>query len=166
MPQQMWKHTCPNSELSSLMGSPVCGSCAGAGQYDGWHLRMHEAMARYQTRYRLKPIGPHRRMTDALFASAHATCQACEGRGLRDAADRRSWQRCSTCRGLGSYFTKSENEIEALRRRVLAVYPDAAAHAVPGFFAGPVVFDCANQEVVNLLSMDSGESADSEVPEP
>jgi hypothetical protein len=35
---------------------------------------------------------------------------------------------------------KPANEIEALRRRVLAVYPDAAADPVSGIFAGPLAF--------------------------
>jgi hypothetical protein len=114
---------------------------------------MHEAMALYQTRYRLKPIGPHRRMTDELFASVRATCPACAGRGLRDTVGGRSWQVCSTCRGFGSYFTKSADEIEVLRSRVLAAYPDAAADPVPDIFAGPLALSGAKQEVVNLSGM-------------
>ena len=125
MPQQMWKHTCRKDGSSYSMGSLVCSTCAGPGTYDGWHPRMHEAMALYQTRYRLKPIGPHRRMTDELFAAVRATCPACAGRGLMDTVGGRSWQVCSTCRGFGSYFTKPADEIEMLRSRVLAKYPDA-----------------------------------------
>jgi hypothetical protein len=114
---------------------------------------MHEAMALYQTRYRLKPIGPHRGMTDELFAAVRATCPACAGRGLRDTVGGRSWQVCSTCRGFGAYFTKPADEIEALRRRVLEAYPDAAADPVPDIFAGPLALSGAKQEVVNLARM-------------
>ncbi len=153
MPQQMWKHTCRKDGSSYSMGSLVCSTCAGPGTYDGWHPRMHEAMALYQTRYRLKPIGPHRRMTDELFAPVRATCPACAGRGLRDTVGGRSWQVCSTCRGFGSYFTKPADEIEALRRRVLEAYPDAAADPVPDIFAGPLALSGAKQEVVNPARM-------------
>jgi hypothetical protein len=150
MPQQMWKHTCRKDGSSYSIGSLVCSTCAGPGTYDGWHPRMREAMALYQTRYRLKPIGPHRRMTDDLFAAVRATCPACAGRGLLDIVGGRSWQVCSTCRGFGSYFTKPTDEIEALRSRVLAAYPDAAANPVPDIFTGPGAFSGAKQEVVNL----------------
>jgi len=135
------------------MGSPVCGTCGEPGEYDGWHPRMQEAMALYQTHYLLKPIGPHRRMTDELFASARATCPACAGRGLQDTVDRRSWQMCSSCLGFGSYFTKPTDQIETLRRHVLAAYPDAAADPVPDIFAGPLAVSVAKQEVVNLSAM-------------
>ena len=153
MPQQMWKHTCRKDGSSYSMGSLVCSTCAGPGTYDGWHPRMHEAMALYQTRYRLKPIGPHRRMTDELFAAVRATCPACTGRGLQDTVGGRSWQVCSTCHGFGSYFTKPTDEIDALRSRVLAAYPDAAADPVPDIFAGPLALSGAKQEVVNLSRM-------------
>ena len=154
MPQQTWRHTCLKHGSSYSMGSPVCGTCGEPGEYDGWHPRMQEAMALYQTRYLLKPIGPHRRMTDELFASAHATCPACDGRGLRGTVDHRSWQMCSTCRGFGSYFTKPTDKIASLRRHVLAAYPDAAADPVRDIFAGPLAVSGAKQEVVNLSAMD------------
>jgi hypothetical protein len=60
---------------------------------------------------------------------------------------------CSTRRGFGSYFTKPTDEIEALRRHVLAAYPDAAADPVPDIFAGPLAVSVARQEVVNLSGM-------------
>jgi hypothetical protein len=51
---------------------------------------------------------------------------------------------------LPRYFTKPTDEIEALRSRVLAAYPDAAADPVPDIFAGPLALSGAKQEVVNL----------------
>lgn len=150
MPQQMWKHTCPKSGSPHWTGSPACRTCGGVGEYDGWHLRMHEAMARYQTRYRLKPIGPHRRMTDELFASVTVRCQACAGRGLRDTADGSSWVPCFSCEGFGSLFTRPAEEIEALRRRVLAIHPDAAADPVPDFLRGPLALSGATQQIIDL----------------
>ena len=150
MPQPRWKHTCSKNGSLCWTGTPTCGACQQHGEYDGWQPTMHEAMAQYQTLYRLKPIGRHRRMTDELFASAHATCQACKGHGLQDSKDCRSWQVCNACRGLGSVFTRPADEIEALRRRVLAAHPDAAANPVPSIFAGPVVFAEATQEVITV----------------
>jgi len=130
------------------MGTPKCGTCQQHGAYDGWQPTMHEAMAQYQTLYRLKPVGGHRRMTDELFASVQARCEACRGHGVRDNADRRSWQMCNACRGLGSLFTRPADEIEALRSRVLAAHPDAAASPIRSIFAGPVIFALATQEII------------------
>jgi hypothetical protein len=148
MPRPMWKHTCSKNRSLYWMGAPTCATCQQPGEYDGWQPTTHEAMAQYQTLYRLKPRGRHRRMNDELFASAKARCQACKGLGLRDGPDRRSWQVCNACRGLGTVFTRPAAEIEALRGRVLATHPDAAADPVPGIFSGPVVFAVATQEVV------------------
>ena len=93
-------------------------------------------------------MGPHRTMADELFKAVKAKCDACEGRGLRDTTDGDGWQVCERCRGFGSLFTKPAEEIEALRRSVLAKYPEAAADPVPGFPAGQLAFSFAKQEVV------------------
>jgi hypothetical protein len=150
MPQQMWQHTCSANESLLRMGTPICRTCGRTGDYDGWHPKSHEAMAQYQTGYRLKPRGRHRRMADELFTSVRVQCEACTGRGLREKVDGTSWQSCAVCRGLGLLLTKAVDNIEPLRRRVLAVYPDAAADPVPAFFTGPLAFDGAKQEIVNL----------------
>ena len=55
------------------MGSPFCSRCGGSGDYDGWHYRMHEAMARYQSLYGLKPIGAHRNKFNSSAAAAYQT---------------------------------------------------------------------------------------------
>jgi hypothetical protein len=150
MPRPMWKHTCSKNGSLYWMGTPTCGTCQQPGTYDGWQPTMHEAMAQYQTLYRLKPNGPHRRMTDEIFASAKARCHACKGHGVRDSADRRRWQVCNACRGLGSVFTRPADEIEALRGRVLAAHPDAAASPVRSLFAEPVGFAEATQQIITL----------------
>jgi hypothetical protein len=115
------------------MGTPFCRRCGGPGEYDGWHYRMHEAMARYQSLYGLKPIGPHRRMADELFNDVKVKCEACGGRGLRDVNGGASWEHCGVCRGLGILFTGPATEIAEIRSRVLDVFPDAAADPVPEF---------------------------------
>jgi len=159
MPQKMWKHRCPKGGGGlSWSGSPGCSSCGGPGEYDGWHPGMYEAMARYQSKYGLKPIGPHRKMADELLGSLNEKCKPCDGRGLRDTAHG-SWQVCPACRGFGSFFTRPAYEIQALRRRVLATYPDAAADPVPNFFTGEPALSLANQEMVDL-SRPRGAEAD------
>jgi hypothetical protein len=71
---------------------------------------MYEAMARYQSQYGLKPIGPHRPLADALLGAAKEECSGCRGRGLADAPDGSTWQVCKPCRGFGSFFTKPAQE--------------------------------------------------------
>jgi diguanylate cyclase (GGDEF)-like protein len=113
---------------------------------------MYEAMARYQSqsRYGLKPIGPHRKMADELLGSLSKKCEPCGGRGLRDTANGHSWQVCEACRGFGSFFTRPAYEIQALRRRIVATYPDAAADPVPNFFVGEPALNLSEQEMVDL----------------
>lgn len=74
---------------------------------------MHEAMARYQTVYGLKPIGPHRKLADELFGGVSTECEACGGGGVVGQAD---WRRRDTCQGRGVLFTRSPAEIDAIRR--------------------------------------------------
>ena len=154
MPQKMWKHSCSQGGNFNWIGEPVCRSCGGPGAYDGWFARTHESMASYQNQYGLKPIGPHRRMADELFGPVKKKCGACDGRGLRDTADGSSWQVCDICQGFGSFFTRPADEIEALRHRVLATYPDAGADPVPGFFTGVLAFSEAKKAVVDLSVFD------------
>jgi hypothetical protein len=155
MPRPMWKHTCSKNRSLYWMGAPTCATCQQPGEYDGWQPTTHEAMAQYQTLYRLKPRGRHRGLTDQLFAAVRARCEACNGHGLRDSPDRRTWQVCNACRGLGSVFTRPADEIETLRGRVLATHPDAAANPVRSIFAGPVVFALATQQVITLSHPDA-----------
>lgn len=150
MPQRMWRHTCPGCGVECLMSTPRCSSCGGLGGYDGWHLRMHEAMAAYQTAYGLKPMGSHRRMADALFDEVKVRCHACGGRGIRTAADGAGWEVCAVCRGLRILFTCPAEEIAAIRRRALEAFADAAADPVPGFVGAPLALDLARGQIINL----------------
>jgi hypothetical protein len=84
-----------------------------------------------------------------LLGSLNETCESCDGRGLRDTPNSSSWRVCEVCREFGSFFTKPAEAIEALRRRILAKYPDAAS-AVPDFFAGTPALSLANREMVDL----------------
>jgi hypothetical protein len=150
MPQKMWKHTCPEVGRSLWMGTPICSSCRGHGEYDGWHYSTHEAMASYQSCYGLKPIGPHRPMADKLFGEATVTCEACEGRGLRDVQERAGWEHCPACRGLRVRFTKATDEIAEIRRRILDAFPDASAEPLPEFATAPLALDLSQSKMVDL----------------
>jgi hypothetical protein len=83
MPSRFWKHACHGSPGSSTSDS-ICHTCGKTGEFAGWHYTRHEAMARYQTTYGLKPIGPHRKLTDQLFSAALEACGLCGGEGLED----------------------------------------------------------------------------------
>jgi hypothetical protein len=113
-------------------------------------------MARYQSQYGLKPIGPHRPMADRLLTSLSDKCKMCDGRGLRDRNE--GSEVCKTCRGLGAFFTRPALEIHALRQRILSAYPDAAAEPVPNFSAGLPALDLAKQEIVDLSQRPSQDS--------
>ena len=141
------------------MGSPFCSRCGGSGEYDGWHYRMHEAMARYQTLYGLKPIGAHRRMAGELFNDVEIQCEACGGQGLRDVNSGASWERCISCRGLGILFTKPVAEIAGIRRRVLDAFPGATADPIPEFATAPLAHDLSQGRIVDLSTQSAKRGA-------
>jgi len=150
------------------MGSPVCRSCGQHGEYDGWYYTTHEAMARYQSRYGLKPIGPHRQMADDLFADTTVECEQCQGRGLRDIGAGETYAVCQRCGGFGRFFSRSREAIHRLRQKVLDAYPDAAADFVPDIAAAPLAFSFGGGQIVNLASEqdDDPQDADEDRVEP
>ena len=159
----MWKHTCPEGGGRVVtMGSPFCSRCEGSGEYDGWHYRMHEAMARYQTLYGLKPIGAHRRRAHELFNDVKIQCEACGGQGLRDVNSGASWERCISCRGLGILFTKPAAEIAGIRRRVLDAFPGAAADPIPEFATAPLAYDLSQGRIVDLSTQSANDRSSSD----
>lgn len=152
MPQKMWKHECPETRGSFLMGTPVCRNCGRPGEFDGWHFGMHEAMAQYQSLYGLKPIGPHRKMADKLFNGVTVTCHACGGQGLRNLKGGERWEICSLCKGLGIFFAGPLTDLIEIRRRVLDVFDDASAAPVPHFATQPVAHDLSQGTIVNVAT--------------
>jgi len=127
MPQQMWRPTCQCNLGIHSMGSPNCRDCGQPGQYDGWHLGMHEAMAAYTKRTGMAPIGPHRRLTDELLAGRSVLCRTCDGRGVLNAEGGRTWKDCPDCQGLGCFFRGTMREFLEIRSRILEQFPKAAA---------------------------------------
>lgn len=125
MPQKFWNYSCCKSGRRAAGGMPTCPSCGQPGQYDGWHYGMYETMSVYQNMYGLKPIGPHRRLADELFADVSVACLTCAGRGLLDVSGGEAWIQCSDCRGMGFIWKSTSEEVKALRRQVLEDFPDA-----------------------------------------
>jgi hypothetical protein len=128
------------------MGTPTCKHCGEAGEPDGWSYGMHEAMAAYQTLYRMKPTGPHRKMTDDSFRALTVACDVCSGRGVIDHPH--GGAVCSGCRGLRRLFIVPEDVVETIRQQVLAAFPDAAADPVDSFPTGVVLHDLARGVIV------------------
>jgi hypothetical protein len=155
MPQRMWQHRCGDKRTAFSMGTPTCRSCGGPGRYDGWHYTMHEAMARYQSRYRLKPLGPHRGMADKLLEGTTIECERCWGRGLRDVPGG-GWETCRACQGFGTAWAVPADEIQRRRQRILDAFPDAEAQPVPDFAGAPLAFNLGTRQVVKLPRQRSG----------
>ncbi len=91
---------------------------------------MYEAMLDYQRSCGLKPIGPHRRLANQVFAGAFTSCQACDGRGILDGGAPDTHALCPSCDGHGQLAAVPDDEIEQRRALVLEKYPDTACDRV------------------------------------
>lgn len=158
MPHRVWTHRCSEDDNGRTLNKPVCERCGGDGTFAGWSYGMYEAMGRYQTFYRLKPVGPHRPMADELFRDLSVPCEACDGRGLLDHP--RGCACCPSCRGLARQLTVPEEVVESLRARVLEEYPDAGAEPVEHFPFGVVIHDLARGVIIGAPREEPGRGAD------
>ncbi len=140
MPYRNWVNRC--SCDFDYTGNPTCPECGEPREHSGWAFSMHEAMARYQSLYRLKPVGPHRKMADEALRDLTASCGACEGVGLLEAPP--GFRVCESCRGLGRLFMVPVDVVDGIRDSVLKHYPEAAAALVTGFPGGPVIQDLSS----------------------
>ncbi len=147
MPHAMWRHSCCPAGTGSS-STPACGACGQPGVFDGWHLSMHEMMACYQYVYGVKPLGPHRPLTDQLLGPMRQRCSNCAGNGICSlSAD--GWRGCAACEGTGGVWTGTALQLEAAYREILRNFPNAAARGRPhDFLGGTVVLDLAHDEVV------------------
>src|SRR5688500_5370465 len=116
MPLKRWKHPCCDGTTGGLYTVPTCDRCGSTGEYAGWAWTMHEAMARYQTWYGIKPIGSHRKLVDELFGPRVVRCSTCSGSGLEGVDSGKGYRLCDDCGGEGKRFDGSEHEFERLRR--------------------------------------------------
>jgi len=90
---------------------------------------MHHAMDRYMRTRRIKPLGPHRQLTDKLLDELRERCRACDGWGVlrqRTAGARD----CPHCEGGGGVWTCSEEELEAAYRQIEEAFPGSTREGV------------------------------------
>ena len=93
--------------------------------FDGWRLSMWEAARVYHYVYGLNPLGPHRPLANSLFAGMRDRCVRCGGRRILT-LDGETWRDCPACEGTGGVWNGSFEEVDAVRRRVVARWPEAS----------------------------------------
>ena len=117
---------------------------------------MHEAMARYQYVYGLKPLGPHRDMADQLLTLLRENCPRCQGHSILT-IDRGAWRICPVCEGTGGTWVGAEAK-NAAYAWILERFPDAAASEAPSaFIGGPLIHDLANNRMIGCRKQENGE---------
>lgn len=149
MPYELWRFECCGRPHST--NSKYCSTCGQSGVHEGWHLSMHEAMARYQYFYQFKPVGPHRDPMHRLLDPLRERCTACQGRSIvTEPRSPKGWYPCTQCEGVGSFWVADEATVQAARAEVLKVYPDAGAPPVPEFLTGMVVQDLGSGMMIGV----------------
>jgi hypothetical protein len=88
-------------------------------------------------------------MADDLFNKVTIRCPECHGQGLRGLEGGERWEICRLCKGLGIFFVGPLTELIETYRRVLDVFPDAAAAPVPQFANQPIAHDLSRGTIVN-----------------
>jgi hypothetical protein len=163
MPIERWKHTCSATGGTSWGSNDRCKECGKLPIYDGFHLTMYEAMARYQYTYGMKPMGPHREMVHALLGQLHILCDICGGNSILNDCVYNGWSVCPKCEGSGGLWSVPPAEVEAARQKVLQAFPNADAPRPKHIFAaGLVALDLAKNVIVDLTD----NSEQSMMPEP
>jgi hypothetical protein len=147
MPNKMWRHD--DGRLTGRDCDESGDDCVERNVFAGWHLGMHESMARYQYSYGLKPIGPHRRMADELLGALRTRCARCDYRGILDIDGGVTWSPCPVCEATGGFWTASDEEVAAVRADILKTYPDAAAPPVR-FLGVPLALAVPTNTMVDL----------------
>lgn len=151
MPLQFWRHSCPEAK-GILTTNPICQYCGQPQEYAGWSLTMYEGMAVYQYVYGLKPMGAHRPMADRLLTPLRRRCETCAGEGVLSAGQPGSrWRVCAACEGTGGTWGCSPDDVEAVRREVLRVFPDAGVARTTANFVSPTLaLKIGTSQVVEL----------------
>jgi len=126
MPQQIWKHTCTDGSIRYSFFPRDC-DCGQPDEYAGYHYNSMERKAWYQKLYGLAPEGPHRRLADDLFSKITETCPECAGEGILNDPMWIGFLVCSRCGGAGKLWKVTDAERQAVRTRILAQFPLAAA---------------------------------------
>jgi hypothetical protein len=120
VPNRRYNHSCEHGRRFAER----CPDCGEPGTYDGWEGSMIEQMGAYGRAHGVKPIGPHRKLTDEVFDGAFLTCGRCGGRGYL-ACDAEGWRPCDRCSACGVVPVLPQEEVAALRARIVAAFPDA-----------------------------------------
>jgi hypothetical protein len=152
MPRKLWRHTCCAKDGPFLTGPKLCPNCGRPSECVGWEYDRLEAMAVYQKVYGLKPSGPHRSLADRLFAEFTTSCFYCGGSGLLDNPAEESYVVCPMCTGNGRFLNLDAAAADALRSKVLAEYPNAAAPRRIGKVAGAALAEDTSKGFVIDLS--------------
>jgi hypothetical protein len=121
-PRPFWHHACCDGP-GSCTSTKSCGKCGAEGTYAGRYHIMIDGMARYRKRYGVVPIGPHRKLADALLDALRETCEHCDGLGYVGGED--SCRVCDFCEGAGSVWAASNDDIRAAYAKLLAEFPNA-----------------------------------------
>jgi hypothetical protein len=117
MPYRIWRHFCQGRDV--LIPSPDCSVCGAHGAFEGWRLSVREAASLYRYVYALEPCSSHRPLADRLLAPMRTPCVRCQGNAVLT-IDVKTWGACPTCEGTGGVWNRPVEEVEAVRREILA----------------------------------------------
>lgn len=67
---------------------------------------------------------PHQELMWKLMKPVYVCCEVCAGEGIIGQSERH-YEPCGTCMGFGLYYIRSLEEVQEIRRRIIAEYPDA-----------------------------------------
>src|SRR5512146_2509432 len=129
MPYRLWRHVCQGKEV--LTGSPDCAACGANGVFDSWRLSAIEAACVYRYVYEFEPLGPHRPLVDRFLAPLRTPCVRCGGLAVLT-IDIGTWSACPTCEGTGGVWSRSMEEVETVRRQILAQVTTPRTAQLPG----------------------------------
>jgi hypothetical protein len=147
MPYRMWGHSLCCGTFQT--NSPECNDGQRRGVYAGWHFSMYESMARYQYIYGLKPLGPHRGLTDQLLSPLRVDCPRCGHAGLLDLNEGERCRACPVCEGTGGSWGAPDDVVKAIRESILEAFPDAAAPPVC-FLGGPLALKVPENVMIDF----------------
>jgi hypothetical protein len=89
---------------------------------------MYYHMQRFQQTRRVRPMGPHRQLSDQVLGALRERCRACEGSGALALANA-SMRDCPHCEGVGGVWACSEETLATAYRLLEAVHPGCT---IPG----------------------------------
>ena len=143
MPHKVYAHACGHGYRLAA----ICPRCGHPGVRDGWDSDTLDQQAAYARSHGLQPIGPHRKLADAVFEGAFRECPDCHFRGFLPVDEHhcRPCDRCDTC---GSVPSVPPEDLAEMRAKVLAKFPDSGHGPVP--VLGPFARNLATGKVVSL----------------